>query len=64
MADPTAPPADDYDPLTPVPQVRRLFGALDALSLWVSLGIGLLAPGRSLPRAGAMALLAIFLVPF
>jgi NCS1 family nucleobase:cation symporter-1 len=37
------PEADDaYDPLTPVPQTRRVFGALDAFSLWFSLGIGLL----------------------
>ncbi len=31
-----------YDPLTPVPQARRVFAAADAFSLWFSLGIGLL----------------------
>ena len=31
-----------YDPLIPVPAERRVFGALDAFSLWFSLGIGLL----------------------
>ena len=33
---------DSYDPLTPVPADRRVFGAFDAFSLWFSLGIGLL----------------------
>jgi NCS1 family nucleobase:cation symporter-1 len=54
---------DSYDPLTPVPAERRVFGALDAFSLWFSLGIGLLVlqagaflvPGLSL----GMALAAI-----
>ena len=35
-------PDDTYDPLTPVPADRRVFGAFDAFSLWFSLGIGLL----------------------
>ncbi len=50
---------DSYDPLTPVPSERRAFGALDAFSLWFSLGIGLLVlqagaflvPGLSLGAA-------------
>jgi len=50
---------DTYDPLTPVPQDRRAFGAFDAFSLWFSLGIGLLVlqagaflvPGLSLAAA-------------
>lgn len=50
---------DAYDPLTPVPPERRVFGAGDAFSLWFSLGIGLLVlqagaflvPGLSLPMA-------------
>ncbi|MDG2529443.1 putative hydroxymethylpyrimidine transporter CytX [Caulobacter endophyticus] len=54
---------DTYDPLTPVPAERRVFGARDAFSLWFSLGIGLLVlqagaflvPGLSL----GMALAAI-----
>lgn len=33
---------NSYDPLIPVPAERRVFGALDAFSLWFSLGIGLL----------------------
>jgi nucleobase:cation symporter-1, NCS1 family len=33
---------DAYDPLTPVPPSRRVFGMGDAFSLWFSLGIGLL----------------------
>ncbi|MBN9319796.1 MAG: putative hydroxymethylpyrimidine transporter CytX, partial [Caulobacterales bacterium] len=37
-----AAPDDTYDPLTPVPADRRVFGARDAFSLWFSLGIGLL----------------------
>jgi len=56
-------PDNTYDPLTPVPAERRVFGALDAFSLWFSLGIGLLVlqagaflvPGLSL----GMALAAI-----
>jgi NCS1 family nucleobase:cation symporter-1 len=52
---------DTYDPLTPVPQDRRAFGAFDAFSLWFSLGIGLLVlqagaflvPGLSLAAAFA-----------
>ena len=53
-------PSDDtYDPLTPVPGDRRVFHALDAFSLWFSLGIGLLVlqvgaflvPGLSLGAA-------------
>lgn len=56
-------PDNSYDPLTPVPQERRVFGAGDAFSLWFSLGIGLLVlqagaflvPGLSL----GMALAAI-----
>jgi NCS1 family nucleobase:cation symporter-1 len=52
---------DTYDPLTPVPQDRRAFGAFDAFSLWFSLGIGLLVlqagaflvPGLSLASAFA-----------
>lgn len=60
MAKPSSTLEDDtYDPLTPVPQDRRVFGALDAFSLWFSLGIGLLVlqagaflvPGLSLPVA-------------
>jgi nucleobase:cation symporter-1, NCS1 family len=58
-------PDDSYDPLTPVPEHRRVFHARDAFSLWFSLGIGLLVlqagallvPGLSL----GMALLAIVL---
>lgn len=58
-----AEPHDTYDPLTPVPEARRVFGARDAFSLWFSLGIGLLVlqagaflvPGLSL----GMALAAI-----
>jgi len=58
-----AQPDDTYDPLTPVPDARRVFGARDAFSLWFSLGIGLLVlqagallvPGLSL----GMALAAI-----
>jgi NCS1 family nucleobase:cation symporter-1 len=54
---------DTYDPLTPVPEERRVFRAQDAFSLWFSLGIGLLVlqagaflvPGLSL----GMALAAI-----
>lgn len=54
---------DSYDPLTPVPEARRVFRAQDAFSLWFSLGIGLLVlqagaflvPGLSL----GMALAAI-----
>ncbi|MCE3289612.1 MAG: cytX [Caulobacter sp.] len=50
---------DSYDPLIPVPAARRVFGALDAFSLWFSLGIGLLVlqagaflvPGLSLGAA-------------
>lgn len=50
---------DSYDPLVPVPVARRVFGALDAFSLWFSLGIGLLVlqagafliPGLSLGGA-------------
>lgn len=50
---------NSYDPLIPVPPERRVFGALDAFSLWFSLGIGLLVlqagaflvPGLSLPAA-------------
>ncbi len=50
---------DTYDPLTPVPEDRRVFGARDAFSLWFSLGIGLLVlqagaflvPGLSLGAA-------------
>ncbi len=50
---------DTYDPLTPVPEARRAFGAVDAFSLWFSLGIGLLVlqagaflvPGLSLGAA-------------
>ncbi|WGM37704.1 putative hydroxymethylpyrimidine transporter CytX [Caulobacter sp. NIBR1757] len=50
---------NSYDPLIPVPQARRVFGTLDAFSLWFSLGIGLLVlqagaflvPGLSLPAA-------------
>lgn len=50
---------DTYDPLTPVPEDRRVFGAFDAFSLWFSLGIGLLVlqagaflvPGLSLGAA-------------
>ncbi len=50
---------DAYDPLTPVPAERRVFGTRDAFSLWFSLGIGLLVlqagaflvPGLSLPMA-------------
>ena len=37
-----APSDDTYDPLTPVPDDRRVFRAFDAFSLWFSLGIGLL----------------------
>lgn len=52
-------PDDAYDPLTPVPADRRVFGAGDAFSLWFSLGLGLLVlqagaflvPGLSLPMA-------------
>ncbi len=52
---------DTYDPLTPAPQARRGFGAMDAFSLWFSLGIGLLVlqagaflvPGLSLGSAFA-----------
>ena len=48
-----------YDPLTPVPASGRVFGAMDAFSLWFSLGIGLLVlqagaflvPGLSLKAA-------------
>ncbi|MES2034194.1 MAG: putative hydroxymethylpyrimidine transporter CytX [Pseudomonadota bacterium] len=58
-----AQPDDSYDPLTPVPEARRVFGGRDAFSLWFSLGIGLLVlqagaflvPGLSL----GMALAAI-----
>ena len=54
-----APSDDSYDPLTPVPEDRRVFGAFDAFSLWFSLGIGLLVlqagaflvPGLSLGAA-------------
>eukprot|EP01030_Chromulinospumella_sphaerica_P017606 gene17606-17439_t len=54
-----ADPHDSYDPLIPVPAARRVFGALDAFSLWFSLGIGLLVlqagaflvPGLSLGAA-------------
>lgn len=54
-----APSDDTYDPLTPVPGDRRVFGAFDAFSLWFSLGIGLLVlqagaflvPGLSLGAA-------------
>lgn len=54
-----APSDDSYDPLTPVPGERRVFGTLDAFSLWFSLGIGLLVlqagaflvPGLSLGAA-------------
>lgn len=54
-----AEPTDLYDPLTPVPAARRVFGGLEAFSLWFSLGIGLLVlqagallvPGLSLPAA-------------
>ncbi len=55
---------DNYDPLIPVPKARRVFGAMDAFSLWFSLGIGLLVlqagaflvPGLSLGAAlGAIA---------
>ena len=54
-----AEPDNSYDPLIPVPAARRVFGALDAFSLWFSLGIGLLVlqagaflvPGLSLPAA-------------
>jgi len=54
-----APSDDSYDPLTPVPGDRRVFGAFDAFSLWFSLGIGLLVlqagaflvPGLSLGAA-------------
>jgi NCS1 family nucleobase:cation symporter-1 len=50
---------DSYDPLTPVPEARRVFTAGDAFSLWFSLGIGLLVlqtgaflvPGLSLGAA-------------
>jgi NCS1 family nucleobase:cation symporter-1 len=50
---------DSYDPLTPVPLDRRVFGVFDAFSLWFSLGIGLLVlqagaflvPGLSLAAA-------------
>jgi NCS1 family nucleobase:cation symporter-1 len=50
---------DSYDPLTPVPEDRRVFRAFDAFSLWFSLGIGLLVlqagaflvPGLSLGAA-------------
>ncbi|PVM90581.1 putative hydroxymethylpyrimidine transporter CytX [Caulobacter endophyticus] len=50
---------DTYDPLTPVPADRRVFGTRDAFSLWFSLGIGLLVlqagaflvPGLSLGMA-------------
>jgi len=56
-----AEPDNTYDPLTPVPSDRRVFGGLDAFSLWFSLGIGLLVlqagaflvPGLSLPMAFA-----------
>jgi nucleobase:cation symporter-1, NCS1 family len=59
MSEPDASSRDSYDPLIPVPQARRVFGALDAFSLWFSLGIGLLVlqagaflvPGLSLPAA-------------
>lgn len=37
-----APSDNTYDPLTPVPEDRRVFHAFDAFSLWFSLGIGLL----------------------
>ncbi|MDQ0466551.1 NCS1 family nucleobase:cation symporter-1 [Caulobacter ginsengisoli] len=54
-----AQPDETYDPLTPVPAERRVFGAFEAFSLWFSLGIGLLVlqagallvPGLSLPAA-------------
>lgn len=54
-----ATPDDSYDPLTPVPAIRRIFATGDAFSLWFSLGIGLLVlqagaylvPGLSLPHA-------------
>ena len=54
-----APSDDTYDPLTPVPEDRRVFRAFDAFSLWFSLGIGLLVlqagaflvPGLSLGAA-------------
>ena len=54
-----AAPDDSYDPLTPVPSIRRIFATGDAFSLWFSLGIGLLVlqagaflvPGLSLPHA-------------
>ncbi len=57
-------PDDAYDPLTPAPQERRVFGAGDAFSLWFSLGIGLLVlqagaflvPGLSLGAALAAIL--------
>jgi NCS1 family nucleobase:cation symporter-1 len=60
-----AQPDDLYDPLTPAPQERRVFGALDAFSLWFSLGIGLLVlqagaflvPGLSL--GAALAAIAV-----
>ena len=59
-----APSDDSYDPLTPVPQARRVFAAFDAFSLWFSLGIGLLVlqagaflvPGLSLTAALAAIL--------
>ncbi|MBI1405264.1 MAG: putative hydroxymethylpyrimidine transporter CytX [Caulobacter sp.] len=59
MAAPDDTLPDAYDPLVPVPATRRVFGALDAFSLWFSLGIGLLVlqagaflvPGLSLPAA-------------
>lgn len=52
-------PDDSYDPLKPVPAIRRIFATGDAFSLWFSLGIGLLVlqagaflvPGLSLPHA-------------
>lgn len=58
-------PDDSYDPLTPVPEHRRVFAAGDAFSLWFSLGIGLLVlqagallvPGLSLGAALAAIVL-------
>ena len=54
-----AEPDDTYDPLTPVPESRRVFAMRDAFALWFSLGIGLLVlqagallvPGLSLGSA-------------